>query len=282
MNRPFDPLHTNGSAMDHAYIETHDVRTRYAMRRLPAHDEQQFEAHLIACAECQDAVQSEMDLRNGLRDVSASAGVATGRRGSTSSAISPTMALAAAASILLAVSAALGVKVARLSSQLNSTTAAVEGANRRSESAERSAAALAARLAEAERAAAAPGPAALAARGVPVSVFALNLTRSAGDANGTPDNRVRIGSGVQRIVLSIDLARPAESAQYLTTLYEEAGRAVVWSGGPYQTSTDTLSMGFDAALFHSGDYVLRLERRTPDGHATPAGQYRFRVTTPSR
>jgi anti-sigma factor RsiW len=55
--------------MDHDYIETHDISSRYVAGRLPDGEEREFEAHLVDCPQCLDAVESEMSLREGLRIV---------------------------------------------------------------------------------------------------------------------------------------------------------------------------------------------------------------------
>ena len=55
--------------MDHDYIEAHDVSSRYVAGRLPDGEEREFEAHLVDCPQCIDAVEVEMSLREGLRIV---------------------------------------------------------------------------------------------------------------------------------------------------------------------------------------------------------------------
>jgi hypothetical protein len=280
MNPPFVPLSRDGGGMDHPYIDGHDVESRYVMRRLSADEEQRFEAHLVECPECQGVVQSEIDLRDGLRDVSIAdtPGVAARRGVWNRIALGRPVVLATAASILLVVSAALAMTLVRVSGRLDRATAAAADAGRRAEESARSANELLARLAQAERRSEAP-PAPLGERGGAAAVFALNLARSPAGDSGAPDNRLRIGSAATWIVLSVDLAQQPESARFLTTLREAPSGLVVWSGGPFEmSSSETLSIALDAALLHPGDYVLELERPTSDGRPADAGRYRFRVT----
>jgi hypothetical protein len=263
--------------MNHVYIDAHDIRSRYVTRRLIADDERRFEAHLIECPDCQDSVQIELDLRDGLREVSTADGPgAAGRRTSSSLVASgPAALLATAAAILLAVAALLAVNLVRVTGQLGAATSEVDKARRDADQSARSAAAALGRLADAQLGSTAPAEASHD-RGVLVAVFGLSTSRSA-SGDDAPPNLVRIGNATKWVVLSVDLA-PGQSARFLTTLREESSGAVAWSGGPFEASPpETLSVALEADLLHAGNYVLSLDRRTSDGTTTPAGRYRFRV-----
>jgi hypothetical protein len=163
--------------------------------------------------------------------------------------------------------------------QRDAATAEAVDAQRRRTDAEQSAASLAARLAQSTRPAAAADPAS-SNRGAQAAVFALTMTRAAGAGNDAHVNRIRV-AGEKWIVLMVDLARPASSARFVATLSDAESHAAVWSGGPYEAAApETLTLALDAALFHPGDFVLRLERRLADGRATLEGQYLLRVFAP--
>jgi len=278
MNPPFDPLSWDEDGMSHVYIDAHDIRARYVTRRLLADEERQFEAHLVQCPECQDSVQIELDLRDGLRDVSTTdgPGAVGGRRMSSVVASGPAALLATAAAILLAVAALLTVNLVRVTGQLGAATAEVDKARRDADQSARSAAAALERLAAAQLGSTSPTEAS-DNRGGLVAVFALSTSRSA-SGDDAPPNLVRIGGASKWVVLTVDLAPHGESARFLTTLREESSGAVAWSGGPFEASPpETLSVALDAHLLHAGNYVLSLDRRTSDGTTAAAGRYRFRV-----
>jgi hypothetical protein len=282
MNRPFNALPSDEGGMDHTHIDEADLRARYVLHRLSTDEEERFEAHLLACAACQDAVESELELRDSLQDLSASdaVGALTTRPSLERRIWAPVLAVAASA--LLVVSTALAFQLRRISVQRDAATAAAVDAQHRRSVAEQSAASLAARLAQSARQAAAADPAS-SDRGAPAAVFALTMTRAAGaENNGAGPTRIRV-AGAKWIVLTVDLARPASSAQFVVTLSDAESHAAVWSGGPFEAAApETLTLALDATLFHPGDFVLRLERRLAGGRSTLEGQYSLRVTAPGR
>ncbi len=263
--------------MDHTDIDEGGLSARYVLHGLSTDEEQRFEAHLLTCAACQDAVESELALRDGLRDLPrfSEAGV-TASKASPGQIRLPAWVLAVAASALLVVSGALAIQLRRISAQRDTATAKAVDARRQRDDIERSAAGLAARLAQAERQREAGGRAS-SDRGAPAAVFALTMTRSAGLENSPPANRVRIGRA-KWIVLTLDLATQADSSQFVATLSDTQSHSTVWSGGPFEpVAPDTLTLALDAALLHSGDFTLRVERRLAGGRVTPEGEYTFRV-----
>jgi len=241
--------------MNHEQMDAADVRSRYVMRRLSSDEEQAFEDHLLDCAECQDEVEREVDLRDGLRRVPQLRGLPRGVRDR------PTLAmplLAAAAAVLLVVSATLAITLRRTVSELRATEAAAGELERRAASADDSARTLATRLAAAERLAATAEKSASAA-----IVFLTTARGAAGDDAAV--NRVTISAGITSVVFSIDLGRPAGSAEYTAAVADAAG-AEIWRGGPFHPySQEALAVTMDAALLHDGDYVISLERRAPGG-----------------
>jgi hypothetical protein len=264
--------------MDHDYIEAHDVSSRYVAGRLPDGEEREFEAHLVDCQQCLDAVESEMSLRDGLRIV----GSESAPQPAAPAAPPPSTAprahafLRAAAAVLLAVSVGLGASLARSTGELRDARAARIEQQHRAEQAEQTAGALEKRLADRP----APSDARTASRTEPVlpaAVFALTTVRGSGSADVDPVNRIRIDGGAKLVVFSLEIPPVTAAADYEVSLKDRAGR-LVWSGGPFPPSpSDSLGVAIDPALLPGGDYVLELSQRSAAGRLTLIGRYPFRV-----
>jgi hypothetical protein len=264
--------------MDHDYIEAHDVSSRYVAGRLPDGEEREFEAHLVDCQQCLDAVESEMSLREGLRIV----GSESAPQPAAPAAAPPYTAtrayvfLQAAAAVLLAASIGLGAWLWRSTAELGAARAAGAELQRRAEQAEQSAKALEKRLADA------PVPvndARTAPRQTPVvpaAVFALTTVRSS-SANDSPVNRIRIDGNAKLVVFSLEIPSVTASGDYEVSLKDQAAR-LLWSGGAFPSSpSDSLGVAVDPALLPAGDYVLELSHRSAAGRLTMIGRYPFRV-----
>jgi hypothetical protein len=252
--------------MNHEQIAATGARSRYVMRQLSAEEEEAFEAHLIDCVECQEEVQTEMDLREGLREQS---------RPGTARRTGAHRFLAAAAAVLLAVSAALGVRLWHTESDLRAARVSAGDLERRAESAEHAAAALAARRGDTE-ARALPGT------GAAATILFLTAVRGSSAGDSGPVNRIAIADGIKSVVLSIDLSQPADSATFTASLRTVAG-AEVWTGGPLRPyAPNTLAIAVDAAVLRPGDYVVALQRHAPDRGTTVQEAYAFRVIGPPR
>jgi hypothetical protein len=252
--------------MNHEQIAATDARSRYVMRQLSPEEEEAFEAHLIDCAECQEDVQTEMDLREGLRAQS---------RPGTPVRTGAYRFLAAAAAVLLAVSAALGVRLWHTESDLRAARGNAGNLERRAESAERAAAALAARRGNTEARA-------LTDKGAAATILFLTAVRGSSTGESGPVNRIAIADGIKSVVLSIDLSQPADSATFTASLRTAAG-VEVWTGGPLRPySPNTLAIAIDAAVLRPGDYVVALQRHSPDGRTTVLEPYAFRVIGAAR
>jgi hypothetical protein len=265
MNRPPDALPYKGS-MDHRYVEEADITSRYVRHRLSEDEEQRFEAHLVECASCQDAVEHDSAFRDGLSELPWQRSSAASTSAPARSWRPATLVLAVAASVLLVLSAILVVQLLRVSLQRDAATTQAADARRGQDKAEQSLTALAARLPKA------PSPAASAA-----AFFALAMTRgAAGSAAST--NQLRIGNA-KLVVLAVDLARPADAARFSASLIDARSHEEIWSGGPFEAAApETLTLVVDAGLLRPGDFMLRLERRADDGRVAPEGEYVFRVT----
>ena len=261
--------------MDHDYIEAHDVNSRYVAGRLPDGEQREFEAHLVDCPQCLDAVEVEMSLRDGLRAVgSASTPLPAAPR--TSGAMRAHVWLQAAAAVLLAVSVGLGAWLSRSRAELGAARSARADLERRAEQAEQSARTLEKRLAEVPAPADAAPTTARTEPVVPAAVFALTTVRGSSSAGANPVNRIRIDGNPKVVVFSLEIPSVPGAGDHEVSLKDQAGR-LLWSGTLPPSPSDTVSVAVDPALLPAGDYVLELSRRSPVGSPTLIGRYPFRV-----
>jgi Putative zinc-finger len=264
--------------MDHDYIEAHDLSSRYVGGRLPDGEARAFEAHLVDCARCLDAVEAEMSLRDGLRTAGSAstpppAAAVPGRLAATPAYV----VVQAAAAVLLAVSIGLGAWLFRSTVELDAARTARTELQRRADVAEQSARALEKRLADAPAPANDPQTAARQEPVLSAAVFALTTVRGSSSAGADPVNRIRIDPSARLVVFSLDVPAVTASGNYEVSLKDQAGR-LLWSGGAFPPSQpDSLGVAVDPSLLPAGDYVLELSRRSPAGRPTLIGRYAFRV-----
>jgi len=263
--------------MDHDYIEAHDVSSRYVAGRLPDGEEREFEAHLVDCPLCLDAVEVEMSLREGLRIVGSETAPQPSARvvPPTSRATTAYRSLQAAAAVLLAVSVGLGAWLSRSRDELGAARGARAELERRAEQAEQSARTLEKRLAEVPAPANAAPTTPRAEPVMPAAVFALTTVRGSSSA-ANPVNRIRIDGNPKVVVFSLELPSVPGAGDYEVSLKDQAGR-LLWSGTLPPSPSDTVGVAVDPALLPAGDYVLELSRRLPAGSPTLIGRYPFRV-----
>jgi hypothetical protein len=264
--------------MNHDDIEAAGVTSRYVTGRLTDGEEREFEAHLVDCQRCLDAVEAETSLREGLRIVGAES-VATPAppvRHPAATGVREYRFLQIAAGLLLAVSVGLGVWLLRSTTELGAARAERDGLQRRTRQAEQVARGLEQKLAEVPRPASEPPP---APKVVPATVFALATVRGSSTGDGGPVNRVQIDRQAQLVVFSVEVPAKTGSGDYAVALKDQAAR-VLWSGGPFAPSSDALSIAVDPTLLKTGDYVLEVSDRSPAGGSRLVGRYPFRVRRP--
>jgi Putative zinc-finger len=262
--------------MNHDHIEAHDVSSRYVAGKLTDDEERDFEAHLVDCQPCIDAVESEMSLRDGLRLVGADR--APQPSVPPASAAAPAyLFLKIAAAVLLAASIGLGAWLSRSTAELAVARGERDTQQHRARQAEQSAKALEQRLADAATPAKDARPAPREEQVLPAVVFALTTVRGASSADSAPVNRFRIDGNARLAVFSLEVPPATGSGEYVVSLKDRAAR-VLWSGGPFPpSSSDSLAVAIDRALLPDGDYILELSRRSPAGRLTPIGHYTFRI-----
>jgi hypothetical protein len=281
--------------MTHAYIDEHDLVSRYAMNKLSPEEQAAFEAHLIDCVECLDRLDQTTALRDGLRKVVAAdavpsnaARVDAAPAHASLGPVRPARLAArqgwgwslplglAAAAVLVAAVAGVATIVSMRRQLAQVTTAAAEW-QRRYDEAGRTAGALQERLAAAERELAQRPAAPSIEPSVPV--FALGIVRSGG---GGPPAQISIPQSAPFVVMSLELPGATGFLQYRAVLTNAAGQPV-WRGDQLEpTSPDALGIGLSARLMPPGDYVLTLEGVGRQGRSVPLSHYPFRVTSSSR
>lgn len=264
--------------MDHDQIESHDVRSRYAAGQLTDDEERDFEAHLVDCQPCIDAVESEMSLREGLRIVAAGRTTPPSVRPAAAAAPVPAyLFLKLAAAVLLAVSIGLGAWLSRSTGELTVARAERDALQHRAQQAEQSAKALEQRVAGAPPPVTESRTTVREEKVVPAVVFALTTVRGSSSADAAPANRMRIDGNARLVVFSLDIPRAAGAGDHVVSLKDHQGR-LLWSGGPFPpSSSDSLAVAVDRALLPDGDYALEVSRRSSAGGLTPSGRYTFRI-----
>lgn len=272
--------------MDHEYIQERQVVDRYVQGRLPEAEADLFEDHFLTCEECLRRLRIAEKFQRGFRQVAAEeaagavgilAAFLRSRRG---------LLLGSVLAVLLAASALLAVRSARLGRDLEEARARLAQTRveeeRREAAARSEAESLRARLAEEREArsrmeeeAGRPrlsqaAQAAQAARAAGAWIVTLVPVRS-GPA-GEPAQRVALPPTPQWIVLALDLELDASGT--FRAVLERQGGGAVWTGEGLRPSPQgELAVGLDSSLLAPGDYRLRVEQ----GDGVPVARIAFRA-----
>ncbi len=250
--------------MDHDYIQEHQVVERYVQGRLPEADADLFEDHYLTCEECLRRLRIAEKFQRGFRQVAAEE--ATGALGILAAFLRSRrgLALGAVFAVLLAASALLAVRSARLGSDLEEAqtrlaqTRAEE--ERRAEAARSEAESLRARLAQEREARGrleeeAGRPRSAQAAGA----WIVTLVPVRSGPTGEPSQRITLPPTPQWIVLALDLELDASGT--FRAVLERQGGGTVWTGEGLRPSPQgELAIGFESSLLEPGDYRLRVEQ----------------------
>jgi hypothetical protein len=283
------------TAMDHAYVEEHDLIESYLKDRLSEAEREAFEAHYFACATCLEQLETASDFREGMLQVAAEdaaraqagllAGLALLSRGRR---------IALGVFLLLLVALPLGLLVARnrgLERQLaaaratRGTAPAPAGGEQRIASLEAQLRSLQQtgdadrrRLEEElakERRARAAAESASAVPQVNVPVFLLAAVRS-GEDGREPVNRVPLSAAAGPVLFNLELAT-IDYPSYRASLRAEDGKEVWQAGGLRPDSRDALVLLLPSRMLRPGTYRLAIEGMRADGKAFAVAVYPFRV-----
>jgi hypothetical protein len=284
------------TAMDHAYVEEHDLVESYLKDRLSESEREAFEAHYFACATCLERLETASDFREGMLQVAAEdtaraqagllAGLALLSRGRR---------IPLGGFLLLLVALPLGLLVARnrgLERQLaeaRSARVAVPAAA----GSEQRIATLEARLRSLEQADAADRRRleeelakerqTLAADGngtavpqVNVPIFTLAAVRSGEQEGREPVNRIPLAAAAGPVILTLELAT-IDYPSYRASLRTEDGKKVWQARGLRPDSRDALVILLPARMLHPGSYRLAIEGSRSDGKEFAVAAYPFWV-----
>ncbi|HEX6863090.1 MAG TPA: hypothetical protein VF414_09765 [Thermoanaerobaculia bacterium] len=264
--------------MEHDYIEERQVVERYVQGRLSEAEADLFEDHYLTCEECLERLRIAEKFQRGFRQVAAGEAAGAGilaaflrsRRG---------LALGAVLGLLLAASALLAVRSARLGSDLDEARARLAQARveeeRRAEAARSEAESLRARLAQAEAARGRMEKQARPPR-LPQAAGAwiVTLVPVRSGPAGEPSQRITLPPAPQWIVLALDLELDASGT--FRAVLERQGGGAVWTGEGLRPSPQgELAVGLDSSLLTPGDYRLRVEQDP----GVPVARIAFRAGT---
>jgi hypothetical protein len=284
------------TAMDHAYVEEHDLVESYLKDRLSESEREEFEAHYFACATCLERLETASDFREGMLQVAAEdtaraqagllAGLALLSRGRR---------IALGGFLLLLVALPLGLLVARergLERQLaeaRGPRVAVPVAA----GSEQRIATLEARLRSLEQADAADRRRleeelakerqTLAAAGngtavpqVNVPIFMLAALRSGEQEGREPVNRIPLAAASGPVILTLELAT-IDFPTYQASLRTEDGKEVWQARGLRPDSRDALVILLPARMLHPVSYRLTIEGVRSDGKEIAVASNPLRV-----
>lgn len=274
--------------MDHATIEKNGLVERYHRGLLSPEEEERFEEHVVACAECTEQLELARGFQRGLKTMAAEdaarALVGVGlfawlaRRGRLAQ-----WGIALAA-VLVAGLPALGF----LAQNRTARQVAAEW-RQRWEGERQTAADLERRLAESETrrgeerrelesrlAQARPpeGPRGLA--GPVANAAVLLLTAVRGEA-GEPAATLDLGRTGEILSLAVDVGAGSPFPSYRATLTGPGGKTLFRQGGLQPNALEVLMITFPSSFFSPGEYRLRVEGMRADGGASEVGTYSFRV-----
>lgn len=266
--------------MDHEYIQERQVVDRYVQGRLPEAEADLFEDHYLTCEECLRRLRIAEKFQRGFRQVAAEE--ATGAVGILAAFLRSRrgLLLGSVLAVLLAASALLAVRSARLGRDLEETRARLAqtrvAEERRAAAARSEAESLRARLAQEEAARgrleeeAGRSRPPQAARAAGAWIVTLVPVRS-GPA-GEPSQRIALPPTPQWIVLALDLELDASGT--FRAVLERQGGGAVWTGeGLLPSPQGELAIGLDSSLLAPGDYRLRVEQ----GRGVPVARIAFRA-----
>jgi hypothetical protein len=286
------------TAMDHAWVEEHDLVEAYLAGRLSDDDRDAFEAHYFACETCLERLETAEDFREGMRQVAAedlapAAAAARTRLGlfAALAALSIRHRLAVAGALLLLAALPTVWLVERNRTLRRELAAAAAQLAAQAASAGQERTALEARLHSLEQDRAgdrrrfseelarqreSPDRAAAVQPQGNVPLFVLAAVRS-GEAEGRePVNRLPLSATAGPVLLTAELAT-VDHPSYRASLRTAGGKEIWQARGLHPDSRDTLVFLLPADLLPPGDYRLTIDGAQSGDRWFAVGAYPFRV-----
>jgi Putative zinc-finger len=283
-------------AMDHAYVEEHDLVESYLRDRLSESERAEFEAHYFACETCLAQLETASDFQEGMLQVAAEdtaraqvgflAGLALLSRGRR---------IALAGFLLLLVALSLGLLVGRnrsLERQLAEAQATrlppptSTGTEQRIASLEaqlrslKQAGAVDRRRLEEELAkehqARSAAESETAVPRVNVPIFTLAAVRSGEEEGREPVNRIPLSAETGPVLFTLELAT-IDYPSYRASLRAKDGQEIWQAHGLRPDSRDALVLLLPSSMLRPGSYQLAIEGAAGAGKGFTVATYPFRV-----
>ncbi|HSK78138.1 MAG TPA: zf-HC2 domain-containing protein [Thermoanaerobaculia bacterium] len=284
------------TAMDHAYVEEHDLIESYLKDRLSESERAELEAHYFACETCLAQLEMASDFQEGMLQVAAE-DTARAQAGvlAVLALLSRGRRIALAGFLLLLVVLPLGLLVARnrsLERQLAEmrpprvTTPAPADTEQRIasleaqlRSLEQAGAVDRRRLEEElakERQARSAAESEAVVPQVNVPLFTLAAVRSGEEEGREPVNRIPLSASAGPVLFTLELAT-IDYPSYRASLRAEDGQQIWQARGLRPDSRDALVLLLPSHMLRPGSYQLAIEGATGDGKEFAVATYPFRV-----
>lgn len=230
--------------LDHEAIEAHLLVEHYPRGTLQADVEMAFEAHLLDCAACQEAVEAQASFVRGLRTVAAEEAARTAIGAGLVGWLSRRAMGAVTLGLLLLATIAIGALV-RQNSRLAELVAALDPTERPS----------------------------TIPPGTTVPLLLLGTLRD-GEANG---NRI-VDTG-SPYTLALDVGSDPRPVSYTVTIEDPEG-TVHWAGTNLRPNAlEVVQLTFPSKFFAVGSYTVRLQGVLAEHTSIEIGQFALQIAT---
>jgi len=280
-------------AMEHSYIEEHNIAERYLLDKLSPRERMLFEGHLKNCVQCVNMLEVVDGLRRGLQIVAAKE---ISRRRAYAEAgllawiarLSRARQAVLLAGIILLIALPI-LECGRVRRELVRVTQAAAEWQLRYEEREQAAHNLTKEMQARDQLAAQsesergdrirlPNEAKnVTPPQVVVPVFALSVTRSGGSDLTQPVNQIKLSAASKLIILLLESEPDPSLRSYRAAISTADGRNI-WRGSNLSAiSNDALALSFNSSLFKPGNYLLTLEGLNTQNRYVLIAQYTFGV-----
>jgi hypothetical protein len=282
-------------AMEHSYIEEHNIAERYRLDKLLPEERTLFEEHLKNCVQCVNLLEVIDGLRMGLQIVAAKE---VSRRRAYAGvgllAWAARLSRARQAVLLAGVILLIALPILEWSRARRELVRATQTAaewQRRYEEREQAAHNLTKEMQARDQLTARPE----GERGdrprlpneaknvtppqVVVPVFALSVSRSGGPDLTQPVNQITLSPTTKSIILLLEFEPDPGLRSYRAAISTADGRNIWRESNLRAVSNDAFALSFNSSLFKPGNYLLALEGLTTQNRYVLIDQYTFGVIT---
>jgi hypothetical protein len=292
-------LHSDScnKAMEHSYIEEHNIAECYLLGKLSAQERMRFEEHLKKCIQCVNLLEVAGGLRMGLQIIAAE-DVCRQRAYVEAGLLARIMRLSRVRQkillmgVILLIALPVGLVISewsRARRELVQTARTAADWQRKYEEREQAARDLMKEIqardqlavrTESERG---DRPRALneakniTPPQVVVPVFALSVRRSGGPDLTQPVNRIKFPPTSKLIILLLEFEPDPDLRSYRAAISTADGRSIWRESNLRAILNDALALSFNPSLFKPGNYLLTLEGLTTQNRYVLIAQYTFGV-----